>query len=149
MRSGIIKFEFKTFLVAYAGYCVLRNYLKSEKLVTIRYFWTLKVFPECLGTWDSPSALSVCCIQQPHVQGGHEAPSTSAPRSDLGNVYFLIQFTFKEISAILPREIRNFGHITPCICFSLYEVTHGILEEIIAQRIKPTQTIKGCITHVR
>lgn len=81
--------------------------------------------------------------------GGHEAPSTFAPRSDLGNVYFLIQFTFKEITAILPREIRNFGHITPCICFSLYEVTQGILEEIIAQRIKPTQTIKGCITHVR
>ena len=50
MQSGIIKFEFKTFLVAYIGYCVLRNYLKSEKLVTIRYFWTLKVFPECLGT---------------------------------------------------------------------------------------------------
>ena len=45
MQSGIIKFEFKTFLVAYIGYCVLRNYLKSDTLVTIRYFWTLKVFP--------------------------------------------------------------------------------------------------------
>ena len=136
-------------MVAYVGYCVLRNSIWNQRNVwPLDIFEYLKVFPECLGTWDSPSTLSACFIQQPHAQVGHEAPSTSAPHSDLGNVCFLIQFTFKEISAILPREIHNFGHITPCICFSLYEVTHGILEVIIAQIIKPTQTVKGCITHV-
>ena len=43
---------------------------------------------------------SLCAVRVLHsaatcAEGGHEAPLTSALRSDLGNVYFLIQFTFK------------------------------------------------------
>ena len=91
----------------------------------------------------------MCFVWQPPGQGRRGTPSTSAPRSYLRNVCFLIEYTSKEISGILPRETHNFEQITPCICFSLYVVTCGILEEIIAWRIKFIQTIKGCVTQVR